>query len=257
MSGSVQLARRKRGHGRRAVFLHPVGLSGRFWDDIVVRLAGTMECIAVDLRGHGASPWDGQSFTLDDLAGDVAAMLEDEGGKPALVVGCSMGGMVAQGLALAAPHLVSGLLIANSAATLPPSARESLKQRARMAHDEPESHAEDCLRRWFSARFVEEQPSRVGATRDALLATAPRVIAHSWLAVSNLDYASRLTACGSRALVVTGEFDISSPPGGVAAHAALFARGSSQVVAGASHLTPYEVPDVFAQIVVGLAAEMD
>jgi pimeloyl-ACP methyl ester carboxylesterase len=83
------------------------------------------------------------------------------------------------------------------------------------------------------------------------------VIAHSWLAVSGLDYASRLTSFGRRAHIVTGELDASSPPGGVAAHAALFARASSQVVAGAGHLTPYEVPDEFAQIVLRLAADAD
>lgn len=257
MSGPVQLARRKGGHGRRAVFLHPIGLSGQFWEDLIIRVSDTLECITVDLRGHGGSPWDGHSFTIDDLAADVAAALKEEGGSPALIVGCSMGGMVAQGLALTAPHLVSGLLIANSAAILPPSAREGLKQRARMSLDEPEPHARDCLRRWFSSQFAQEQPNRVGAIYDALLATDPRVIAHSWLAISTLNYASRLRSFGGHAHIVTGEFDASSPPDGAAAHAALFPRSSTQVVAGAGHLTPYEMPDEFAQIILGLAAKAD
>lgn len=256
MSGPVTLARRKQGRGPRAVFLHPVGLSGRFWDDVVARLVNTMQCIAVDLRGHGESPWDGQSFSLDDLASDVAAMLDDEGGQPALVIGCSMGGMVAQGVALVAPHLVSGLLIANSGASLPPPAKEGLKQRARMANDEPEAHAEDCLGRWFSRRFAAEQPERVKVIRNELLSTAPRVIANSWLAIADLDYASRLSAIGCRAHIVSGELDTSSPPAAVAGHASLFARGSHQVVAAVGHLTPYEAPELFAEIVLGLAAEL-
>lgn len=254
MSGPIRLARRKRGYGRKVIFLHPVGLRGSFWDGVGLRLADTVECIEVDLRGHGGSPWDGQSFSLDDLARDVVALMEEEGGQ-ALVVGCSIGGMVAQGIALAAPHLVSALLVSNSAASLPPPARDGLKLRAQMACDEPKRHADDCIQRWFSRRFAEEAPERVQAVHDMLLATDPQAIALSWLAVSELDYAARLPAFKRRVHIVTGEFDTSSPPGALAAHAALFENSSMQVILGAGHLAPYEAADTFSQIVLRLAAE--
>jgi 3-oxoadipate enol-lactonase len=245
----VKLACRTKGTGRRLIFLHPIGLSGRFWQGVIGRLAPDFTCISVDLRGHGDSPWNRTSFTIDDLAGDVVACIDQTGAGEVVLVGCSMGGMVAQAAALRAPHLVAGLVVSNSAASVPAAARKAVRERGALAARDRTLGAEDCIDRWFPAQYRANSAVRIEVIRDMLLATNPDVIASSWVALSDLQLTDRLTQFDGWALVVTGEFDLSAPPEASAMHARLFRRGAATVVPGAGHLTPYEAPDVFAGLI--------
>jgi len=256
-SEPAKLSWRADGRGRQIVLLHPVGLSGRFWVDVVERLAVEFRCISIDLRGHGSSAWDGTPFGMDDLAGDVVACLEELGGRSSLLVGCSMGGMVAQGVALRAPHLVQALVLSNSTAAIPPPARDALRARGRLALEDRELGAQDCIRRWFTDRFQTEQPVRVSIVREALLATDPQVIAQSWNAIADLDYEKRLSTFEGPALLVTGEFDTSVSPVSCESHAAAFKRATAVVIPDAGHLTPCEAPDAFAALVQQMAAKIE
>ena len=227
----AKLSWRADGQGREIVLLHPLGLSGRFWVDVVERLAAKFSCISIDLRGHGGSAWDGTPFGMDDLAGDVVGCLEEIGGRSSLLVGCSMGGMVAQGVAIRAPHLVQALALSNSTAAIPSHARDALRARGRLALEDRELAAQDCIRRWFTDRYQTEQPVRVGIIREALLTTDPQVIAQSWSAIADVDYEKQfLSTFEGPALVVTGEFDTSASPISCESHAAAFTRATAMVI---------------------------
>ena len=96
------------------VLLH--GLSGcRWgWGSVVAHLVsrGNARVVNVDLRGHGESgratleTYDARSY-----AADIAALIESLGGRPAVVVGHSLGGVVAMALAASRPDLVRGLFL--------------------------------------------------------------------------------------------------------------------------------------------------
>src|SRR5262249_46323706 len=77
--------------------LHSLAMSGGLWQPLVDRLAEP--AIAMDARGHGESTWDGSTFTVEDLAADVAALIEARADGPVAVGGMSMGGCVAVALA--------------------------------------------------------------------------------------------------------------------------------------------------------------
>lgn len=63
-----------------------------------------------DLRGHGDSP-RADSYRAVDYAADVAALIRSEIGRPAAVVGHSLGGLTASALAATEPNLVAGILV--------------------------------------------------------------------------------------------------------------------------------------------------
>lgn len=87
--------------------------SARNWGVIAKRLADSREVITVDMRNHGASPWqDSQSY--EEMANDLAEVLAPRAG-PADVLGHSMGGKAAMALALDAPSRVNRLIVADIA----------------------------------------------------------------------------------------------------------------------------------------------
>jgi pimeloyl-ACP methyl ester carboxylesterase len=96
--------------------LHGLGATGALnWATCFEPLAARGEVIAVDHRGHGRGPRVGNRFRLADCADDAAAVLRTLGARPAIVVGYSMGGPIAQLLALRHPELVVGLVLSATA----------------------------------------------------------------------------------------------------------------------------------------------
>ena len=101
--------------GTPVVLLQGLGLSSRFWFDVPELLSEDAETprrvIAVDNRGTGRSDKPRTPWTMSTMADDVAAVLDDAGVEGAFVVGISMGGMIAQHVALRHPTRVKGLVL--------------------------------------------------------------------------------------------------------------------------------------------------
>ena len=95
------------------VIAHGLFGSARNWGVIAKRLSETRQVIAVDMRNHGDSPHHPVQ-TYAAMAADLAAVIEDQGGRAA-VLGHSMGGKAAMVLALSAPELVERLIVADIA----------------------------------------------------------------------------------------------------------------------------------------------
>jgi pimeloyl-ACP methyl ester carboxylesterase len=86
------------------------------WHRVVPHLAERFRVVSVDLRNHGKSDRIRARFDIGDLAEDVARLLDTMGLGPLPVVGYSLGGMVAQEMALASPGRVTGLVLGATAA---------------------------------------------------------------------------------------------------------------------------------------------
>jgi 3-oxoadipate enol-lactonase len=103
---------------RALVMMAGYGRSGSSWIPWLERVGPLpFRVVLIDHRGTGESARSLRPYTLDTLADDAAAVLRDAAGDaPAIVVGDSMGGMVAQHLALRYPRLVGGLVLLASSA---------------------------------------------------------------------------------------------------------------------------------------------
>jgi esterase len=84
------------------------------WHGITRRLAKERRVLVPDLRNHGDSPWDPR-MDYPAMAGDLVALLDDQGIERAHLVGHSMGGKAAMWLALTEPHRVGSLVVADIA----------------------------------------------------------------------------------------------------------------------------------------------
>jgi 3-oxoadipate enol-lactonase len=248
LSNGLSLRYRSRGAGRPMVLLHPVGLRLEFWDRLVTELQGELRLIVPDARGHGESDVPPAPFSLDDMADDTIELLRAVGGGKAVVVGCSMGGMVAQAIALRAPELLAGVVVANTSHTRTAQGRAVMERRAVEAMAGMPAVLDTTLSRWFSETVRLREPEKVAQTRDWLLEADPVVHAWSWRAIRDLAHDDRLGAVHLPALAIAGSDDQSTAPAAVHATAQALANCAYRELAHCGHLAPLEQPARFAAL---------
>lgn len=105
------------GTGVPVVLVHGTLADYRYWSPQMGPLAEHCRAIAVSLRHHHPEAWDGvgSTYTCDQHVDDLAAFLEAVANEPVHLVGHSRGGQVALRMALAHPHLVRSLTLADPA----------------------------------------------------------------------------------------------------------------------------------------------
>lgn len=97
--------------GPAVIFLHGITDSCRSFDLLLPRLPDRLRAVALTLRGHGASSKPEAGYGAREMAADVAAALDGLGIERAVVVGHSLGTLVAQRLAFDRPDLVVALAL--------------------------------------------------------------------------------------------------------------------------------------------------
>lgn len=204
---------------RVVVLIQGLGLASQFWFDIPQRLASdptiARYVIAVDNRGTGASDKPFPFWKMSTMADDVIAVLDHAGVRNAVIVGISMGGMIAQHVALRHPDRVRGLvLMATTAGFLLGSMPRIGAIRRLFALPRKSESPEINLGRLL---LPESKWSRAGeifrewptATSEA--PTLLRTFAAHVVAASTHLVARRLSAIRCPTVVVTGEHDVLVP----------------------------------------------
>ena len=93
------------------LFLHGVGSSGHTWEWLPDEFTRGRRIVRVDLRGHGRSDHAPGTYLITRYGADVAAVLRSVASRPAVVVGNSLGGVIAWWLAQSHPDLVTAALL--------------------------------------------------------------------------------------------------------------------------------------------------
>lgn len=116
----VTLAYEQTGEGDLVVLVQGLGLPGSMWRGLTKHLVQQgLSVVTPDTRGTGRSAEPAPPYTMAALTADLAAVITQVDRGPALVVGLSLGGMIAQHLALRHPALVRGLVLASTSCGLP------------------------------------------------------------------------------------------------------------------------------------------
>ena len=102
--------------GPPVVFANSLGTSLEMWNPILPWLPKGLRIIRYDKRGHGQSTVPDGPYTMGQLVSDAAAVCDAAETRDALFVGLSVGGMIAQGLAVKRPDLIRALVLSNTAA---------------------------------------------------------------------------------------------------------------------------------------------
>jgi 3-oxoadipate enol-lactonase len=105
------------GKGNKTLlFIHGFCGSHEYWSDIIAELKDDYRVIAVDLRGHGASEEIGESFSIDDMAADIASLLDELEIAKVYMFGHSLGGYITLAFAERFPGKLSGFSLVHSTA---------------------------------------------------------------------------------------------------------------------------------------------
>lgn len=121
----INLAYTRRGKGTPLMLVHGFPLDSSSWNEIAPLLENVFDIILPDLRGFGQSTTIESSYTISDMADDLAGLLDHLGIEKTAMAGHSMGGYVALAFAKKYPDRVSGLgLVSSQAAGDPPERKE-------------------------------------------------------------------------------------------------------------------------------------
>ena len=239
------------GRGTPVMLAHALGVDLRMWDELAAALASDHEVLRYDQRGHGGSAVPDGPYTPDDLVDDAARLIREWGRGPVVFVGLSMGGLVAQGLALRHPALVRGIVVANSVARYPDDARATWAQRIALVREQGLAAVADAtMERWFTPAFRAAQPAVVEGLRQTVLRAPLAGYLGCAHAVAAVDWLAALPAVATPTLVITGAHDAGAPPalGAAIAQAIPGARHESLETA---HLSVAEQPLAFERLLRG------
>lgn len=246
---NVAIAYRRAGQGSPVLLLHPIGLDSGWWQPFAEQLAPRFSAVSMDFRGHGGSAAVRGELELTDLADDAAALVRALGLAPAHVVGLSMGGMVAQYLAIRHPDVVRSLVLLATACTLPDEARKQMVVRGDIARrDGMRAVLDATLERWFTPAALTSELAKRCEKR--LLENDAESWAASWRAISRLDTLPLLKRIKAPTLVVTGDRDLSTPPAAATVIADNIPGAALTIIEGAPHMGPFEFPGAYLSPVV-------
>ena len=135
------------------VFLHGLGEQAAGWEPVADRLAGAFRVIALDLRGHGASDRPGV-YSYELMRDDVVGVLDALELREVVLVGHSMGGVVAYLVALARPQQVARLVVEDAPMPFPRRAAVRERPEGELPFDWPvvpaiAAQTDDPDRRWW------------------------------------------------------------------------------------------------------------
>jgi pimeloyl-ACP methyl ester carboxylesterase len=230
--------------------LHGVGLRAEAWNaqaDALVQ-AG-FNVVAPDMLGHGESDYAPIPATLADYVAPVAEQIN----QPVIVVGHSMGAMMALELAAECANHVQGVVALNAIYQRSAEASAAVRARADALDGKTMADPADTLKRWFGA----VSSSQADACREWLMTVDPAAYKSAYTVFANSDGPSveLLRGLTCPALFITGAQEPNSTPEMSRQMAALAPKGRSEVIAGAAHMMPMTHASAVNACVVKFAKE--
>jgi pimeloyl-ACP methyl ester carboxylesterase len=236
--------------GATVVLLHGFPFNHTMWREQVEALTSDgYRVITPDLRGHGGTGLVGEVSSMEEMARDVAALLDELNiSEPVILAGLSMGGYVTLAFRRLFPERVRALVLADTRPQADTEeGRRVREQTARRAlSDGMEAVADAMMPKLFPVSARDEKPEVVARVREMVLATDPRGAAAALRGMAaRRDQTDLLPDIDVPTLIVVGSEDTITPPAdSETMHRSI--RGSRlEVIEGAGHVSNMERPDVF------------
>lgn len=239
------IAWQESGRGGGLLLVHSLGTDSRMWSTVADRLAGRRRVVRVDLPGHGASHSPPGPYTIDRLGTDVLAVADAAGLDRFHLAGISIGGQVAQWVAIHHPRRLQSVTLSNTAARI--GSREGWHERIEAVRTEGmEGIAPRVVSGWFSDGFAERHPDRWKGALAMFAATDPEGYIGCCHALAEADLRQQVGEVAVPTLVVAGQEDRSTPPSEARWLAERIPDSRLEVMDGCAHLPPLERPEEYA-----------
>lgn len=252
VTNGINLYYELHGSGEPLVLIAGLGYDGWMWHKMIMGLAEQFQVISFDNRGVGQSDKPAGPYTARMLAADTLGMLDDFGIDKAHIVGHSMGGFIAQAIAVEHPERVDKLVLSATNFGGPhhvPITPEAMAVLTDLSGDPIER-----LRRGIAIScapgFADKNPQlieewvgyRVQHPIDPVGYQAQLAIGLS-LIPEAASFEHKLSAVRAPALILFGEQDKVVPPGNAELLASRIPGSQIAILPNAGHFFPFEVPD--------------
>lgn len=199
------------GAGRPVILVHGVGSNLGAWDGVLHHLPDTRRYLRCDLRGHGRSARTAGPYNLAGMARDIIDLADHLELERVALAGFSLGGLIAQQVALAHPARLDALaLISTVAGRTEDERRRVLERRDLLAREGPLTHLANSVDRWFSPEFAAANPDLIEGRRQDAMRNDPDCFMAAYNVLAESDLGDRLSEIAVPTLVMTGEHDIGS-----------------------------------------------
>jgi pimeloyl-ACP methyl ester carboxylesterase len=234
---------RQQGSEPAVLFIHGFCQSSAYWAPTVDRLrASGVAAIAPDLPGFGASARDEGPYTMADLADTVAAQLATERAGPVILVGGSMGGVVAQHLVLRHPERVLRLLLVATGGRTANEAVALEKADALAAAEWNEETVTPIVDGFFHVR---PQPAAVAEFRRIALSASQSAAVEAARSNAVNRTLEDLRAIRVPTMIIQGRHDRARTPEHGAEMRDRIPGSRLAILEGAGHTPHLEQPDAF------------
>jgi 3-oxoadipate enol-lactonase len=237
------------GTGPPFLLLHSLGLDHGVWTPVADRLAPHRRVIAPDIAGHGPDAAEAPMTSIIAAADQMIELMDSLAIDIAVVAGISMGGAVAQEIAIRHPKRVAGLALL---ATMPKGFPVFIERAEIAERDGMAAITEGTMARWFNPADLAAETDGVRYALATLATTPLPAWAAAWRALAGHVAAERLPAISTPTICIVGENDPSTPPALVASIAAAIPGAQYKVIKDAPHLLTLTHPARVAELLLGL-----
>ncbi|HEX5053601.1 MAG TPA: alpha/beta hydrolase, partial [Planctomycetota bacterium] len=251
---TTRLAVHMAGQGPLALLLHGYPLDHRMWLDVMQGpLAGQRTLVAIDLRGHGGSPWCGDAVhSMELFADDVSAVIHTLTDDPVDVVALSMGGYVAQALWQQHAGLVRSLALVDTRSRSDDAAGRAGREAAMQTVVDKgrAAIAAGMLPKLLAVRAAADAHGLMLRARlQTMIEALPveTIVADLRGLRDRPDRSAMLASIAVPTLVVVGSEDVITPVAEAEQMAKTIPGAKLAVVPGCGHMTPMEDPAAFAR----------
>ena len=240
-------------HGPAVVFANSLGTDLRLWDKVVERLPKSLRLIRYDMRGHGLIDALDPPYSMGALISDAEALLDHLGVKDSTFVGLSIGGMIAQGLAVKRMDLVRAMVLSNTAAKI--GTVQTWQSRIdAVAEGGLGSVADTVMDLWFGPKF--HRTAELSAWRNMLCRQPLEGYIGCCAAIAGTDFYTTTANLTLPTLAIAGSEDGSTPPDLVRETGDLVKGSKFHLIKGAGHLPCVDKPDEFAETLASFLKEI-
>lgn len=253
--GEVQLHYTDEGdpQGAPIIFANSLGTDLRLWDAILPHLPAGLRIIRYDKRGHGLSSCPQGPYAMGALVSDAEKLLDHLEVRDCVFVGLSIGGMIAQGLAVKRLDQIRALVLSNTAAKI--GTKEMWEGRiAAIREDGIEAIADPTMERWFSRSFRDSPALQLW--RNMLTRQPLGGYLGCCAAISGSDFYTPTSGLTLPTLGIAGSEDGSTPPDLVRETVELIKGSYFEIIRGAGHLPCVEKPEAYAGLLTKFLGEI-
>jgi pimeloyl-ACP methyl ester carboxylesterase len=243
----IELAYDLVGEGQPVLLLHGFPFNRSMWRGQAEFLSASYQVIKPDLRGHGETTVT-ETATMDEMASDVAALLDELKIERAVIGGLSMGGYVTLAFYKKFPQRVRALVLADTRPQADTNeAKQIRQQQAVKALKEGMSPiAETLLPKALAPKTLDEQPEVAARVREMMLSMKPQGTAAALRGMAaREDHTKLLPQINVPALIIVGSEDAITPPDVSEAMQREISNSRLEIIEGAGHVSNLERPAEF------------